>query len=991
MFAFLAFFFLALLTFGAPESHASVASKMARTPAVKRILDTYGFPADPSVNEASEFPRGWVDPSKQPARALLLGRPSRVPHKNLAVEVGLFLPGKLAILEGTHEAIALHNAALSLWIKGGEAAAREAESLLEEAQEKIRALPASSVERASVQLLRGHMAFARYVDLVRGDSHTSDKGTPEKRAREKSEPEKSEPVKSEPEKSKNQGDEVRTARNRMLSAYGDALERRDVVGLFASPDAAVDGTQLRAGLTVGFFPARPHLKSGALTAQVTAQSGGSAEANLETLGRRPLLSEYPMDPLRNLRSQAIPALWNLAILQATVNNWQSAFEVANALDSVFERLGNRAPLFHGEAANPLVEAYDVNTVANAVWLLPRHRADMSASLSLLRAGALGLAGDPIGVLEEADKAIRRADSLLLSAVGFHLASDVYLGLGNDALAARTFEWAFAMDARYPARVPSVVFFSAENAFWRGDRKRALAGFKTFLETFGDPVYGPWARLRLASLAHASEDLGSAELEYNRIRRLTPAHPASLDALVRLFCLENADAIPGAADVVRKGFSNVRGTKGTRVRAQALADVLAAVSNAAPHLKEQASACALGSKMALTAEETAGARTREAVAARADALLAHVDTFEKDHAESDFSVLHAARKKNLALGREGQKVLAKNDCIAALGFYAKHGERLFSSNAADTLGEFRWRTNERQFLSRCAFLVKQGDIRASDKNANEAAVKTAEDVNRRALAGAWEPSTLELQSALAAFVAAPGPKTEQALLQKVGRKDLLAAAEKKEKAGLFLVSQPDFWRLVAASRLLSASLARSGPQRSTQNSLALRAQRGPQENAFLERVLADPSLVAKDDRSCLAVVSAFERLPRSRMEGVFKSQDVKTWLENLEPDDTQAASKKPQAAGCLKLLANRFLLEAREGRSKILEKSLLLPWLQAKGVARATDEWLEHAWRLERRKGSQDPEVRALFKQLSKEADNESVKETARGWLEKNASSGDAVW
>lgn len=966
------------IAFESPAFASSVAQHKAPrhskfSPAARRILDTYGFPADPSVREPRLAPVGWVDPVAQPGRALLLGQPTPAPRRNLSVEVGLFLPGKVALLEGTHEAIALHNAALSLWLRGSEEHVLEAEALLESAQEKVRALPASSIERASVQLLRGHMAFARYVEASQQGASQG--------------PLQASATEATFASRLTLSDAARAARNRMLSAYGDAFERRDIVGLFALPGATLDGALLREGLARGFFPSRPQLHSELLY----SPSRSSKKSMATAAPLRPTLSLLPLDPLRSFRSQAIPTLWNLAVLQASVGNWQSAFEVANTLEGVFDRLGKRAPVFSGKQGVPLVDAYDVNTVANGVWLLPRHRADMSASLFLLRASALESASDPIGVLEEADKAIRRAESPLLSAVGFHMVANIYMGLGNEALAAKAFDWAFGMDPRYPNLAPSLVFFSAENAFWRGERTRARQGFESFLSSVGDPMYGPWARLRLADLAHAQGEFGLATMEYERIRRLQPAHPAALEARVRLFCLESADVIPGLGTAVVRGLPVVRGTQSARVRAQALAEVLEAVGNAAAHLREQASACALGAKLALTEKETARARTRDEVAKRAEALLEHVNAFEEEHAESPYAVLHEARKQTLKLGREGQIVLSKNDCLKTLAFYEKHGERLFVEKGNSTLGEFRWGGGERVYLARCAFLVGQGSAPNAGPREQAEAKKAADSVLKRALKDAWEPSTLDLQKALVAFVAAPTARTEQSLLQLLADTDLLVATEKREKAGALLVKHPDFWSLVASSRLLASRLSRAAESTSKgaafggqaqSRRLAARARALPQESLGLEQALSNPGVLATDDKACLVVVSSFESIPRTRKENVFRSLSAQRLL----------AALGGQGAGgeCFGLLANKFLLEARGGRSRLLEDSLLLPWLRAKGVAGATDEWLEHAWRLERRKGTQNAEVRALFKELSQNADNDIAKETARGWLEKNAPSGDAV-
>jgi hypothetical protein len=176
----------------------------------------------------------------------------------------------------------------------------------------------------------------------------------------------------------------------------------------------------------------------------------------------------------------------------------------------------------------------------------------------------------------------------------------------------------------------------------------------------------------------------------------------------------------------------------------------------------------------------------------------------------------------------------------------------------------------------------------------------------------------------------------------------------------------------------------------------------QERRSLNAALASPVTVTKDASACLAVVSAFDGLTRAQQESIFRSQSPGRWLEDLEVDraggegqagpagsssDADTADTADTAGACRALLAQRLLLAAREGRSRALEESLLLPWLRAKGPAKATDEWLEWAWRAASREGPRSSVAKEAFKRLFAEADNETVKETARLWLEKNAAGG----
>ena len=116
------------------------------------------------------------------------------------------------------------------------------------------------------------------------------------------------------------------------------------------------------------------------------------------------------------------------------------------------------------------------------------------------------------------------------------------------------------------------------------------------------------------------------------------------------------------------------------------------------LQEQAKACAIGTRLAMTELETDAARTREDLAARAKALLSHVDEFEKEHPGSAFTPLHAEKKRRLLLA-EGQTILATGDCAEVLGYFAKHGDALFDPG----LGEYRWLAEEKKSLGRCAAL------------------------------------------------------------------------------------------------------------------------------------------------------------------------------------------------------------------------------------------------------------------------------------------------
>ena len=838
------FFVLALLL-----STESLAKKASKPPPPQR----FNFPVIVEVRPPPESPPKWPSKEAEPARLLTLGRPHPISRPPLQFLPAVFLPLELGLLQGSSRLIQLYNRAVTSWGRG---ALEETERLLGEGVPLAKALPRSHLDRRSFYLLRGHFMFRKWLSQL---DAPEDKQLP--------------------------------LRAMYGFSYFEAYGLQDNSSLLES-STDTDGLVLRRSLQTGFVP---NMKL--LLDEAKGKVGGAFP---------PLVvQEKIIDPSSQLKSHSFAVMWNAITLQGAQGDWQKAFELADAADLYFKKMGPNGPHFEGVEGHALLRIYDVNTVENQLSLLPKRRTDFAAAVHLMRANAFFVGRDLMGILEHAQKAYRIAEDPQLKALSLQIVGNIYFDIAYYEAASRAFEWAFKASPSFAEISPALSFFRAEAMFWQGRFSEAKTLHQDFLSLIGDKKYGPYSKLRIALVDHLQGKISNAAAQYELIQRLHPTHLVASDARVRLFCL-----------------SNLKETR--KFQILSLESILKEVESTRDDLREQAKACAVKNQMAVVSEPWKDEKAREMLALSAKKSIEPIQQFSEEYPKSPYLKLYETERQQLAW-MEGKQILESEVCRDIIDFYSKNGDVLFSTKA----GNARWTSEEKKRLIRCSYEASE------------------EKLFLKGIAATWEPAHVRTQKIIHKLMSKPNKRNYEELRLELGKRtDLAALAEEHESLGREALTDPRYWVLLAAHKLYTWDFSQGKVQSVSQKSddclgdleRSESKNRKTLDGIFLSRKPEEwiKSLTEAGDSSETRCQSALaERLLSHARKGVSQtlvdglwrpwldslkfSENVSSWLEFAQWQELQTPDGKKKA----KTLYEKIQKDAPEG----LEKEAAKLWLQ----------------------------------------------------------------
>ena len=917
-----------------------LSKKQRSLPLREQVKNQFGFVTDFAGRESDPLPPQWPqidsEPSKKAVplsqiqlqsklqRMLLLGTPAVVKRPKTEFQFAPLALSKVSYFRGDDELTLQLNNALRLWTQGRRA---EATPAIDALTQKAVELPPGALQAIQIQLVRGFY----YLDL--SARSTEAKGNPAA---------------------------FTAARN----SFWNALGKADLSTLATSIDSKVNSNVIE-----DLF-AHPYVfKGGKLLF-------GEPPANMA-------LTPQSIDPLLWVRSVAMAGYWNTIALNPATPTWPKVFLAADAAFLLYERLEKSLPpslsapqrptqsraqgreqnfnsQFAPHSGHTILVPSEISKVTQPVALWPRTFRDLLASAEFVKATGMLEALDPLEVLRYSDRAIRQAQSSDLAALSFWLAANVYFDLGNTRLARRFYAFSEVMQNSLFQVSPAALFFGAESAFRNGQWEQAKGGYLKMLGLTGDKEFGPWARLRLAEMAHAENKTDEAFQKCDDLVRNYPTHPVRHEAAVKLFC----------AELTTLGSQN-------RNRAAQDLKTLLAELGISEKLKEQGRTCLLQSTFLELADQaqSKSLTVAEQTKNQNDALA----SFKKEYPESLFLPLFEGRQQILKLAPVADYV-QQNRCQDLISFYGKNkvqieelatknrttqGDTKAGTEAGTEAGVVReivkglsWGATENRLLARCAVL--------------RADLPLWKNLRTQKLTSKSLSELPEVQQALFDFDTKKTEKNALSLLSALRFSSVeqwLTWAKQSEKQQDDLIRDENFWRIVAGSRLLQFDLSTPA------------SKKKKWQSRLAQLALADVSTLEKNAQACLWVLLAKDQVSSAQWDAIARLRTAEQWLSEKNDEANAKESSGSAASQCFARLGQQLFEVAQARPSATRDKLLLLPFLNSKKIVGAPEEWLAYAQRLARERGTAHASVVSLYKQLKAEAPDPMVKEAAQAWLE----------
>lgn len=847
--------------------------------AAERVVRDFSFVGDYFQNELPTVPPGWVSSSEKPWQALLYGRPIAIKRPEPGLFLAMFPLPQLHYFVGTDPIINDINAAINFW----------RHERYQSAFEQLQGMKKTYGDRPQTD------ALALVYKLVRAYFHLQLSANPHIKVTIDPQGEKA-PISA--------ADHF----NVMQSVMGDLLLKFDF-GRIASVDTKVDNVLYQA-----FFKLEP------VTFEANVLKQGSIQL--------PSFVDKPIDPLVWIRSVMIPALWNAAFNFRMYEMWDSYFDAGDAMIEA-HRLLERSLVDKPNDRSSLIKS-KLGQMSDPYWFAPRSFADLEATFHIVSGITYRKSDDPHEMVLSSAHAIKPKVSSELNAIAFQLAGDIYFDLANLEQARKVYAWAEIVAPDYEAVQPRGLFFGAEASFWQGDFVRAKKAFERFIELVGDREYGPWARFRLAEIAHIQNKDEETKQAFEEILRLYPSHSVARDAKVRLFCANVESLTPQA---LKKAYD----------------EVSLAITDAPDFLKAQAKACQLKKDLKDLAENADA--NRAVIVEQSKKQIQAIEDYEKEFPDTDFKQLFSERSRKLRLS-QAMLLSSQNKCTDLIMFYKKFGDGIQGLQKDDQhiLASLKWDENDQIALLRCAVLIE--DFRFLKRFEKTAAYKDGGDVKKNYLAyrqKKTEPNLLKLYRSI----------------KEESRNQWTRVFNVRTETKNNLVRDAQFWKILSMKAVLDFDLSK-------------RANEKRQfRKVVMADVLAEPKLVRESEMLCnwtLAESKSFTGRQWDKFASIYTPEEL---LEVAIDNDVIHQSE------CTDALIQEVFASSLKTPSKLRDEKILLPYLQKRGIAAASEQWLAYAQRLVKEKGVYNKEVVDIYKKLRAEASEPLVKDAARLWLENN--------
>ncbi|KAB8033492.1 tetratricopeptide repeat protein [Fluviispira multicolorata] len=633
----------------------------------------------------------------------------------------------------------------------------------------------------------------------------------------------------------------------------------------------------------------------------------------------------PVDPLAWIRT-VMPIVYAdaMAMNQGWLI-WQRAFTSAAKMEDFIKKfsypsLENDSPLSIEKNA----------TSRSEVFVAAKNNTDLLSAIDLFRAVAMISSKDPTAAIEYIASGISRQCHPDLASLLFSLSGDIYFDLDILRWARRSYSWAELNDKNFVEKVPSSLFFGAESAYWLGQYDIAKRGFERFVKSVGDPEFGPWARLRLAEISELNKDSDTARTIYEVILKNFDRHPASEDAQVRLFCLYEKKLTPNVKKVEYK-------------------KVLEKIKNGRDVLKKQAKACLLRSDLVDMSEKSKEEKKKNVVQ-KANDQKEKIDVYRKEFPESEFLVLFSHRLKELELA-EGTLLASENKCKELIEYYNKNRKELISleKHNHNYVAGLKWDDKDKVKLLRCSAFLSDMKMWKEMRKTNIG--KDGKEMHEIFYSLTTHPSVEK---------AIEGYHLLKSKSQEWGNKVKLY-----EGSAFEMTEREDFWELLTLQRLLKYEFVSKVSVKNLLNTVISRDLLSKPDKIFETQVFCNWMLRMKD------------QLNDSEWDTIASAKTSEQWLK-LEFNE-----KDQKSHLCDTAFAKALLAVTLTRPSTFRDKSVLLPYLEKKGISNGSEEWLRYAQRLERERSSQDLEVQGIYTKLAKDAKEKLIKESAHAWIKKN--------
>lgn len=852
----------------------------------KRISESFGFPAVMTMRDPLQTPPVWWSAEKEGIKALTLGPTRRFTRPELQIEVPMLRLREVPYLVGDSEFTRTLNEIVRLWTLGR---LSEAIALRDQIQKDKKKLPRGTLERTTIAILSGYLDLQAALNL-----------------------------------------EMPVERyGPALGSFWDALGSTELSVYISNIDNKIDQRVFNATL------AEPAIfsNSGVYPPKLTP----------------PQLLPRSMDMITFIRTLALPSVFNVASLAVKAKNWTRVYEAAQRFEEIYARLDKTFIAQRSGELNFTTPPGVSSTHPIMMW--PRTPQQMKLIIQMLKVKAQFIAEDPLMALKESAKVILGSEVAAFKTIGFTQAGNIYDDLGYPNYARRFYAFAEAFaNTEWYEQNPYFLLNGGENAFWAGDFAHSKKALEKFILAAGDKNFGPWARLRLAEIAHLTDSTEKASILYEELYRLQKNHQAGKVARRRLFCI-NAPQM---------------GSRERYVEYQSLKEHFAEMEQGEI---EQIRACYLN-KLVEDATKMAE-NSAKTLPDDAAVQLDLIEEFQKIFPKSSYLKFFEERKTTLQTAL-GPYYLAFKQCGDAIDFFKKNEDKIASlkKNSQRFLPLLKWKEEEHDRLLRCAALFASHDVLSklspelvkSAKSKN----KVSKNVSRNT---ALETTSKRIIRLAIEMTVAPSDKLAQLVFQELrknGEDDLWSYVRTLEEKQSQSIDDEKFWIQLASLRLMQWDL-----EQPAKNKKLLRRM-------MRQETLRRPDKTLEGKELCDRFLLESATLSVREWDVFVLAIPTDRWLELLKP----AGENQIQ---CAKQVATEALRVAQTQTSLARDRHLLWPWLKEQGALKEQEAWLALGTRWAREGSVSKQELEELFKTLEKEADSPSVREAARAWRESGRS------
>ncbi len=859
-----------------------------------KVYNSYYFVSDFLSSTKNEIPKNWVDAQKDPSRALFLGFPQEIQRPELMIHSPVYTIPEIGYFIGDGEFTNRMNACLFDWSQDDFEKTFHCLNKLRVDDEK-KTIEISRQDREILNVVNGFY-FLDFINqkIERFPLTKSEKVKLEKNPKEK--------------KVENDEDnyfDAKKAYNAMRPCFSMGsfqLEESEIL-----PDRQIS-LDLKTYQTVLenpiFFKKRSLYKDSKIKTQIQGKN---------------------LDPKKWLEQVLPLVLMNTMSIHNSFIVWDRAYRAS-------ERLLKYIDLVTLETKNnssPILSEPNTSKVNNEIFLAPQNKNDIKKFLYLTRANIFILTKDPESALLYITKGVDLPGHDEMNSLLFQQIANVYFDMGVLRLARRTYSWSEILSQDYAKKVPSVLFFGAESAFWNGDYAIAEKAFERFLYFSGDSKYSPYAYLRLGQIKEIQKNDKDSVSLYEKITRLFPSNAASKEAQVKLFCRSNLSLTE-------------------KTRSVEYNKVLEKLKDSSFNLQKQAHACLLQADLQNLKSHSKD-KTKLNVLEKSNLQIEKIKKYQEVFPNTEFISLFTQRIEELKLA-EGAFLSQARQCEKLMNYYEKNYQKLnyLSVNNNHYVANLKWDQEDNKRILRCGFLKEDEKIihlvhqyfdEHENKNKETAYFNLMKENNA--------------QNILDVFY-----------LVHVGIKNWKSNLQTVHVAKYDLIDNKDFWEYVLLRKFLKSYYE------SDQQTKKLASQ------ALFQYVMDTPVQFFQVNIYCNWLLEDFDKLTENEKNYLITSIETNRWLYEL--------SQKEKT--CSETLARSIFHFAFKQANKKNDIHLVIPYLRYKNTSFNDEEWLSIAQTRENILGKDHPFILEIYTKLAQNSKDKTIQNIAKAHIQNSLES-----